>query len=88
MQRLKDNNVLDTFRRVEARLDRLHEDSRASLSIMDWAGYHGESSLLWLNFPGKESDDPNSWCAIPTHFGSLVVFPSCKYDSMYYYKGY
>ena len=51
LQSLKDNELLDTFRKIEARLYHLDENAMSSLSIQNWGT--NPTQLLWLNLPGK-----------------------------------
>ncbi len=57
LQHLKDVDLLDTFRKVEARLLRLQSTQKCSLTIQNWAG--NQSQMLWLNFPGRECTQCN-----------------------------
>ncbi|TLD26360.1 hypothetical protein PspLS_05163, partial [Pyricularia sp. CBS 133598] len=58
LTRMKTEGLLDTFRRLEARLERLKHDGTASISIQNWG--KGHCQILWVNFPGKETHHTNS----------------------------
>ncbi|KAI9642444.1 hypothetical protein NHQ30_009249 [Ciborinia camelliae] len=51
LQSLKDDELLETFRKIEVRLIHLHDDSTSSLSIQNFGMAAGQT--LWLNLPGK-----------------------------------
>lgn len=74
LQRLKDNKVLDTYRKIEARLYNLNESAMPSLSIQDWG--NDSSQLLWLNLPGKICTHCNFGIAQMMTFYSHVLPPS------------
>jgi hypothetical protein len=72
MQMLRDAEVLDTFRRVEARLCGVgDEEMSASLSLQNWG--RNTSQLLWVNFPGKVTKHCNDGMAQETKFESAAL---------------
>ncbi|KAK8043348.1 HET-domain-containing protein [Apiospora rasikravindrae] len=57
LQALKDGDALETFRRIEARLDRLGERATSSLSVGTmWV----QTGTVWLDLPNKMSTQCNS----------------------------
>lgn len=61
---LKRNNLINTFRKIEARLRlcRPNHDTSASLSVQDRVSVSTQHYFFWFNYPGKESAlwrDPN-----------------------------
>ncbi|CAO2654064.1 Nn.00g107970.m01.CDS01 [Neocucurbitaria sp. VM-36] len=74
VQVMRDAEVLDTFRKVEARLVYLDDRAMASLSLQNWG--INSSQLLWVNFPGKVCDHCNSGVAQETKFESAALEPS------------
>ncbi|OBT98380.1 hypothetical protein VE01_03104 [Pseudogymnoascus verrucosus] len=71
LQNLKDRNLLDTFRKVEARLYHLDENALSSLSIQSWGS--NPIQLLWLNLPGKVCTSCNSGLAVNMTIGSCFL---------------
>ncbi|KAK8074472.1 HET-domain-containing protein [Apiospora hydei] len=57
LQALKDGEVLETFRRIEGRLDRLGERATASLSV---GTMWDRTGRVWLDLPNKLSTRSNS----------------------------
>lgn len=51
------NDLIDTFRKIEARLRLCRPDLKtsASLSIQDRVAVHTQHYFFWLNYPGKQS---------------------------------
>jgi hypothetical protein len=64
LQSLKDSNLLDTFRKIEARLYYLDENALSSLSIQNWGTY--PIQLLWLSLPRKTCTFCNRGIAMST----------------------
>lgn len=63
--------MLETFRKVEIRLDHLGEDATTSLSVQNW----GKSpvQILWLNLPNKVCTHCNAGMAVEVKFhGSFL----------------
>lgn len=74
MQRLRDTELLVTFRKIEARIDHLNETGTSSLSIKVWGQREKRGMLLlWLNLPGRVCD---RCVALRTNFVSSVMPPS------------
>lgn len=71
LQSLKDNNMLDIFRKLESRLYHLNENAMSSLSIQNWGG--NPVQILWLNFPGKVCTHCNSGIAGELKFDSAFL---------------
>jgi hypothetical protein len=71
LQNLKDNELLDIFRKVEARMYHLEEDAALSLSIQNWGT--NPSQLLWLNLPCKVCTSCNSGIAVDGKFDSTFL---------------
>ncbi len=69
LQSLKESELLQTFRSIEARLYHLDENATSSLSIQNWGAC--PQQLLWLNLPGKVCSNCNAGIA------SAVKFDSC-----------
>lgn len=80
LSRLKVTKQLDSFRRIEARLETVNNGGTASLSIQNW-GRPRDTQLLWLNFPGKVATHCNDAGATETKFQSHILFPPCKLKS-------
>ena len=55
LSRLKEAGLLDTFRRIEKRLFLCNDAATASVSIFNLES--DVTQKLWLNFPGKVSND-------------------------------
>jgi hypothetical protein len=71
LQCLKDEELLDTYRKIEARLHHLDDNSTASLSIQNWGT--SPIQLLWLNLPGKICTSCNSGMALECNFESSFL---------------
>lgn len=77
LSRLIATEQLDTFRRIEARLEIVNNSGTASLSVQNW-GRPMDTQLLWLNFPGKVASHCNDPGAQATKFQSHFLSPACK----------
>lgn len=75
LSRLKFKGLLDTFRRIERRLQLLDDTGTASLSIREVIDFE----WLWLNFPGKVA----TRCDLPGRdvFESCIISPTGQYDN-------
>lgn len=71
LQSLKDNKMLETFRKLESRLYHLNENAMSSLSIQNWGG--NPIQILWVNFPGKVCTHCNSGIAGELKFNSAFL---------------
>lgn len=71
LQNLKDCKLLETSRKVEARLYQLGEDSTLSLSIQNWGT--NPIQILWLNLPGKVCTSCNSGIALAGNSNSAFL---------------
>lgn len=77
--KLRTNSELDTFRKIERRLNLLGSDETTTLSaIISWeveAQYH---QTIWLNFPQKTA--PSAWnsSAEICRFSSNRMCPTCE----------
>ena len=69
LQSLKDSKLLETFRKIEARLYYLDKNATSSLSVQNWGT--NPLQILWLNLPSKVCTSCNSGIA------SHVQFDSC-----------
>ncbi|KAK7398743.1 hypothetical protein QQX98_011887 [Neonectria punicea] len=78
LSRLNITELLDTFRKIEARLETVGNGGTASLSIQNWAFIPAASQLLWLNFPGRVADRCNANGARAVKFESHVLSPTSK----------
>lgn len=75
LSRLEHDSLLDTFRRIEARLRKIGDDGTASLSIQEHWGHAHTEQFLWPNFPGKTANHVNDVAARAPAFGSHVLLP-------------
>lgn len=71
LQGLKDTELLDIYRKVEARLYHLDEATTTSLSIQNWG--QNPIQLVWLNLPGKVCTNCNAGMAIESKFSSSFL---------------
>lgn len=73
LSRLKRKSLLDTFRKIEARLCDIGDAGGALLSIQSYSGLAYIDQLLWLDFPGKGQSQicPQAFTLI-----SQVLLPS------------
>jgi hypothetical protein len=71
LQSLKDAELLDTFRKIEARLDYFQSPTKCSLSVQNWGA--NPKQLLWLNLPSKECTSCNSGIALSVKFDSTFL---------------
>ncbi|KAF7939244.1 uncharacterized protein EAE97_007324 [Botrytis byssoidea] len=71
IQRLKDEELLGLFRKVEDRLLLLGESSMSFLSIQNWAA--NPTQLLWSNLPGKICTSCNAGIASELKFVSSFL---------------
>ncbi|KAI9699855.1 MAG: hypothetical protein M1820_007030 [Bogoriella megaspora] len=69
LQLLKDSDLLDRFRKVEFRLGRLNDPAGISLSVSTMLS----TQSLWLNLPGKVSNDGDIGIARQTRFEANIV---------------
>jgi hypothetical protein len=76
LSRLKFGGLLDTFRKIEYRLQLLNDKGTASLSIQNWGLGQLRSQLLWVNFPGKVATHCNSIGAGASKFESHILSPT------------
>lgn len=70
---------LDIFRKLEARLQLLKSNAKASFGIQSWAPSMTAvptSQTLWLNFPGKKAPHVNASGAGAVRLSSAVGFAS------------
>lgn len=73
-QILLDNDMLETYRKVEGRLSHFTNDMKIALSIQNWANFtQTKCQLLWPNLPGKVCTSCNSGYAMYTKFESNVI---------------
>ncbi|CAI6342437.1 unnamed protein product [Periconia digitata] len=70
-----DPHYLDTFRKLERRLAILKVSSTASISVWNWGSVNG-TQILWVNFPGKITTNPNSNLTNSWSCESYVLSPS------------
>ncbi|TEY43180.1 hypothetical protein BOTCAL_0376g00120 [Botryotinia calthae] len=77
VQRLKDEELLELFRKIENRLFLLGESLMSCLSIQNWGA--NPNQLLWLNLPGKICNSCNAGIASELKFYSsfLPVSVNC-----------
>ena len=68
--------VLNTFRKIEARLAYLGATQTASLSVQNWSA--GSNQTLWVNYPGKINESHGSGIARYTSRYSEALDPSGK----------
>jgi hypothetical protein len=71
LQGLKGSELLETFRKIEARLYNLDMNGTSSLSIQNWGTT--PSQILWLNLPGKVCTSCNSGIASDVKFDSCFL---------------
>jgi hypothetical protein len=71
LQSLRDADVFDVFRKIEARLAGLGSAQTASLSVQNWGT--NASQLLWVNLPGKVSTHCNYGIAVETKLESAAL---------------
>jgi len=71
LQSLKDSQLLETFRKIEARLYHLDKNATSSLSVQNWGT--GPRQLLWLNLPGKVCEGCNQGIALHINFDSCFL---------------
>lgn len=73
-QILIDTDMLEIYRKVEARVIQFDEDAKMALSIQNWGKFSiTKCQLLWPNLPGKICTSCNSGTALSTKFLSGVV---------------
>lgn len=75
LTRLEHESLLDTFRKIEARLRKIGGDGTASLSIQEFWGNSHTVQFLWPNFPGKTANHVNEVAARALAFESYVLLP-------------
>ncbi|RYP64793.1 hypothetical protein DL769_006538 [Monosporascus sp. CRB-8-3] len=76
VQAVRDTGLLDTVRRIEARLEYIGNKTTASLSVQNWGT--GPNQLMWVNFPGKVCDHCNGGVALDMTFDSAALEISAK----------
>lgn len=76
LSRLKYESLLDTFRKVEARLRAVGDSGAASLSIQEFWGMAHTVQFLWVNFPGKVASHCNEQGAQTVAFQSHILLPT------------
>lgn len=76
LQSLKDDKLLETFRKIEARLYCFDKNATSSLSVQNWST--NPHQLLWLNLPGKVCIHCNSGIALDMNFDSCFLPASGK----------
>jgi len=62
LQTLKDSELLETFRKIEARLYYFDKNATSSLSVQNWS--KNRHQILWLNLPDKVCTHCNSGIAL------------------------
>jgi hypothetical protein len=70
LQSLKDDELLETFRKIEARFYRLDNNTMSSLSVQNWTTEH---QILWLNLPGKMCTHCNNGIALDASIDSCFL---------------
>ncbi|KAF7918622.1 hypothetical protein BELL_0212g00190 [Botrytis elliptica] len=78
IQRFKDEELLELFRKIENRLLLLGESSMSFLSIQNW-GAENSTQLLWLNLPGKICTSCTAGIAPALHIISSFLPVSANY---------
>ena len=76
VQMIRDADLLETFRRLEARMQCLGEEEMASLSLQNWG--INTAQILWVNYPGKVCDHCNGGVAQEMNFESRAMEASGK----------
>jgi hypothetical protein len=81
VQMIRDAGLLETFRRLEARMlwlgdEEEKEMEKASLSVQNWG--MNTAQLLWVNYPGKVCEHCNGGVAQEVNFESQALKGSCK----------
>jgi hypothetical protein len=79
LQSLKDAGLLDTFRKIEARLNRSQSPAKCSLSVQNWGA--NPKQLLWLNLPGKECTSCDLGIALSVIFNSTFLLASGEWSA-------
>jgi hypothetical protein len=95
LSRLKVTGLLDTYRKLEARLRILGDNGTASLYIQNWGNGKLRPQVLWINFPGKVAVHCNApgaqVCQFESHIiplkGKLKMLSSLWYASLTARKG-
>lgn len=77
--KLRTDSKLDTFRKIERRLNLLGSDETTTLSVfIDWEIQGPAKQTLWVNFPRKMTPDPHSESAKICRTVSERIFPTCE----------
>lgn len=77
--KLIENSELDTFRKIERRLNLLGSDETTTLSVfIDWAIRGPAKQTLWLNFPRKMAPKLHSESAKTCRTMSDRICPTCE----------
>ncbi|KUJ17720.1 HET-domain-containing protein [Mollisia scopiformis] len=71
LQSVKDCELLETFRKIEARIFKLNEHEKSALSVQNWGC--NPHQLLWLNLPGKVCTSCNAGIALQTKTDSAYL---------------
>jgi hypothetical protein len=74
LQNLKDNELLETFSKIEARLYNLDKNATSSLSVQNWGT--NSHQIWWLNLPGKVCTSCNSGIALDVKLDSCFLLAS------------
>lgn len=77
--------LLDTIRKLEARLRALSDDGdcTCSLSIESWTNEETKPQVLWVNLPGKTATHCNAENALVTKFMSHIVTSTPRFDDVF-----
>lgn len=77
--KLRTNSELDTFRKIERRLNLLGSDETTTLSVsIDWEIEGPAHQTLWLNFPRKVAPNSHSKSAKTCRSVSGRICPTCE----------
>lgn len=77
--KLRTNSELDTFRKIEGRLNLLGSDETTTLSVyIAWAIQGPARQTIWLNFPQKMAPKPHSESANTCRTMSERILPTCE----------
>jgi hypothetical protein len=76
VQMIRDAGLLETFRRLETRMQWLGEEAMASLSLQNWG--INTAQILWVNYPGKVCNHCNGGVAQEVKFESRAMEASGK----------
>lgn len=77
--KLRTNSELDTFRKIERRLNLLGSDETTTLSVfIDWAISGPAKQTIWLNFPRKMAPKPHVESVKTCWTISVRILPTCE----------